>query len=303
MPVIVAPMFLVSGVELVTAACRAGVIGAFPAPNARTIDVLDGWCAEIALRVSGSSAPWALGVVAHRSYPRLAAEVELIAAHRPPVVITALGSPQHVVDTVHAYRGLVLADVATTGQACKAAEAGVDGLLLVCAGAGGHTGQYSPFAFVEEVRAFWPGPIALAGGVGTGRAIAAALVAGADLVSVGTRFIATHESLVSDAYREMVVSAQLSDLVVSDALTGAPAVWLRPSLEAAGAAAPSAVGGIDFSTITGGEQRRWRDVWSAGNGLVGARRIASVADVVDELEREYAAAIPHPFPARRFSCR
>ncbi|RYF39597.1 MAG: nitronate monooxygenase, partial [Comamonadaceae bacterium] len=182
-------MFLVSGVDLVLAACRSGIIGSFPAPNARTIEDLDSWCATINAELADADAPWALSLTAHRTYPRLTQELELVAQHRPPVVITALGSPKSVIETVRSYDGLVFADVISTRQARSAVAAGVDALLLVCAGAGGHTGRYSPFAFVEEVRAFWDGPVILSGAVASGRAIAAAQLLGADLVSVGTRFI------------------------------------------------------------------------------------------------------------------
>lgn len=290
-PAIAAPMFLVSGVELVLAACRAGVIGAFPAPNARTIDELDEWCAAIRGGLGPDDAPWALNLVAHRTYTRLAQEVEAIEAHRPPLVITALGSPSSVIEAVHAYGGVVLADVSTTRHAQKALAAGADGLVLVSAGAGGHTGAYSPFAFVHEVRASFGGPLVLSGGIADGRAIAAARVLGADLAYVGTRFIPTRESLVSPAYREMVVGCELSDVVLTDRLTGAPANWMAPSLAAAGAAATGdGDRRIDFSGIVGEERKRWRDVWSAGHGLVGATRICTTAELVEELANEYEEA-------------
>jgi nitronate monooxygenase len=290
LPLVVAPMFLVSGVDLVLAACRAGVIGAFPAPNARTIEDLDGWCTSIVAGVGPGDGPWALGLTAHRTYGRLEEEIGLVAMHRPPLVITALGSPRAVLETVHGYGGLVFADVARTEHARKAVEAGVDGLLLVCAGAGGHTGSYSPFSFVEEVRAFWDGPLILSGAIGSGRAIAAARTLGADLVSVGSRFIAASESLASEAYRAMVIDAGLADLVVSDALTGAPATWLAASLEAAGERSPASPGRVDLSTITGPGQRRWKDIWSAGQGLVGARTIEPTGRIVDRLAIELATA-------------
>jgi len=289
-PVIAAPMFLVSGVDLVLAACRAGVIGAFPAPNARTVDELDAWCTQVRAGLGVDDTLWALNVVAHRTYVRLDEEVEVIAAHRPPIVITALGSPRRVIDVVHGYGGVVFADVSTTTYAERAVTAGADGLVLVCAGAGGHTGSYSPFAFVHEVRAGFDGPIVLSGGICDGRAIAAARVLGADLAYVGTRFIPTRESMVAQAYREMVVACGLGDLVVSDALTGAPASWIRASLEASGEATTGAAPAANFSAIADGERRRWRDVWSAGQGIAGAREILSVSELVDELAAEYAEA-------------
>lgn len=293
-PAIAAPMFLVSGVELVLAACRAGVIGAFPAPNARTVEELDEWCGTIRAGLGPADAPWALNLVAHRTYARLAQEVEAIEAHRPPLVITALGSPAAVIEAVHAYGGVVLADVSTTRHAEKALAAGADGLVLVSAGAGGHTGSYSPFAFVHELRASFGGPLVLSGGIADGRAIAAARVLGADLAYVGTRFIATRESLVPEAYREMVVGCTLADVVQSDRLTGAPANWLAPSLAAAaGAGGTDGAAGdraIDFSGIAGAERKRWRDVWAAGHGLAGATRICTTAELVDELANQYEEA-------------
>jgi nitronate monooxygenase len=288
-PVIAAPMFLVSGVDLVTAACREGVVGAFPAPNARTIDELDDWCTRVAAGLAPDAAPWALNLVAHRSYARLAEELAVVSAHRPPIVVTALGSPAAAIEAVHAYDGLVLADVSTTAHAEKALAAGADGLVLVCAGAGGHTGGYNPFAFVHEVRREFSGPVALAGGICDGRAVAAARLLGADLAYVGTRFIATRESLVGDAYRQMVADCALADVVLSSRVTGAPANWLRPSLEAAGVEARADA--PDFSAITGGDQKRWRDIWSAGHGLAGVTGVGTVRDVVAELASEYARAV------------
>lgn len=288
-PVAAAPMFLVSGVDLVVAAARAGIVGSFPAPNARTIDELDDWCTRIVAGTAGTPGSWSLGLIAHRTYPRLDAEIELIAAHRPPIVVTALGSPAAVVETVHGYGGLVLADVTTLAHARRALAAGVDGLVLVCAGAGGHTGTHNPFAFVRAVRDEFAGPLVLSGGIADGGSVAGAIAAGADLAYVGSRFIAASESLVTDEYRQMVVDCGIADLEVSAALTGAPAVWLRPSLAAAAPSeAPST--GADFSQIADGDRRRWRDVWSAGEGIAGARAITDTAAIVAELAHGYTAA-------------
>jgi nitronate monooxygenase len=288
LPVIAAPMFLVSGVELVLGACRAGVIGSFPAPNARTIEELDAWCRQIAGGLGDGDAPWALNVVAHRTYTRLEEECEVLAVHRPPLVITALGSPERLIDTVRGYGGLVLADVSLIKHARKALDAGVDGLVLVCAGAGGHTGVYNPFAFTHEVRRFFDGPLVVSGGVSDGRAVAAVRALGADLAYVGTRFITTRESLVSDEYREMVVNCGLDDIVLTDSVTGIPANWMRPSLEAAGTTQSSAGGGApDFASIMSGDRRRWRDIWSAGHGIAGAAHTGTVRELVDQLAAEY----------------
>jgi nitronate monooxygenase len=289
-PVVAAPMFLVSGPELVIAASRAGAIGSFPAPNARTVDDLEAWCTGIAGALAPEGLPWAVNAIVHSSYDRLADELAVFARHRPPLVITALGSPRRVLDEVHAYGGLVFADVATPAHAQKAAAAGADGLVLVCAGAGGHTGSFSPFAFVREVRAFWDGPLILSGAIGDGRAIRAAELLGADLVYVGTRFIATRESLASEAYRQMLVEAQMADVVLSSEVTGVPANWLAASVAAAGApAAPAA--GVDFSgTIS--ERKAWKHIWSAGHGVGLVREVLGVAELVDELAVGYEALAP-----------
>jgi nitronate monooxygenase len=294
LPILAAPMFLVSGVDLVVAACRAGIIGAFPAPNARTIEDLDDWCTTIASALTPEDGPWAISLTAHRTYRRLSQEIELVSSHKPPVVITALGSPRVAIDAVQAYGGIVAADVVSVRQAERAVEAGVDALLLVCAGAGGHTGFYSPFAFIEQVRSLWAGPIIMSGAAATGRSIAAAILLGADLVSVGTRFIAADESLASPEYRAMVASAGLDDLVVSDKLTGAPATWLAKSLERSNMHA--ATGAVDLSTITGSDQKRWKEIWSAGQGLVGVSRVCPAARIVDELATEYRTAVDNFTP-------
>jgi nitronate monooxygenase len=291
-PVLAAPMFLVSGPELVIAAARAGIAGSFPAAGARTVDEVDRWCETIASAV-GSDGCWAVNLIAHRSYDRLAAELAAICRHRPPLVITALGSPARVLDDVHAYGGVVYADVPSSQLAEKAAAAGVDGLVLVAAGAGGHTGSYSPFALAADVRSFWDGPLVIAGGVSDGRAILACEALGADLVYVGTRFIATLESLAEDAYRAMLVEAQIQDIVLSSEVTGVPANWLRASLEQAGhLAEPHAA--ADFSGDIARDRKAWKHIWSAGHGVGRVTRVASVQEIVDELAAEYAEACAAP---------
>lgn len=301
LPLIAAPMFLVSGSDLVLAACAAGIGGAFPAPNARTIEALEDWLRRVseghaALAAAGGTAgPWALNLVTHSTYDRLGAELELVDRYRPPLVITALGSPAPVVERVHAYGGLVIADVNSVAFARKAAAAGVDGLALVCAGAGGHTGKISAFAFIPAVRAFFDGIVVVGGSIGTGGAIRAAELLGADLVYAGTPFIAAAESLASDRYRDMVVRASLEDLVLSKALTGAEAYYLRESIVAAGLD-PEALTGktkVDW-TNSQGQLKAWKDIWSAGQGVESVRAVEPVADIVARLEREYAAALAMP---------
>lgn len=208
-PAIAAPMFLVSGPDMVIAASRAGMIGSFPTPNARTPEILDQWLGTItdALGADPQAAAWAANLVVHPSNDRLPADLDLVVRYEAPLVITALGSPSRVVDRVHGYGGLVFADVNSVGFARKAAMAGVDGLVLVASGAGGHTGQTAGFAFVEEVRRFWDGPIVLGGAISTGHAIRAAEILGADLAYLGTALIACRESMAADAYKQMVVEA------------------------------------------------------------------------------------------------
>jgi nitronate monooxygenase len=289
-PAIAAPMFLVSGPDLVVAACKAGMAAAFPAPNARSIDELEAWMARLNAEISPQDAPWVLNIVAHQSYGRLEAELDLIIRYKPALVITALGSPRRVVDAVHSYGGLILADVINVSFARKCVQAGVDGLVLVCAGAGGHTGQLSPFAFVPAVRAFFDGPLVVGGAVGSGQAIRALEVLGADLAYVGTPFIAAAESLAPAAYKDMVVAATHDDLVQTNAVTGVRANWLRASLAAAGID-PAAVreDGPVFSDPSAAF-RRWKDTWSAGQGVDAVERIEPAAAIVERLIRHYKAS-------------
>jgi nitronate monooxygenase len=284
-------MFLVSGLELVRATAKAGMAASFPAPNARSLEELEGWMADLRQNLGPTDAPWALNVVAHQSYGRMKDELELIQKYQPPMVITALGSPRRVLDAVHAYGGLVFADVIDVGFARKCVEAGVDGLVLVCAGAGGHTGQLSPFAFIPAVQEFFSGPLVAGGAVSTGAAIRAMQVLGADLAYVGTPFIAATESLAPDAYKDMLVRSTHEDLVQTSAVTGVRANWLRASLEAAGID-PGAVteDGPVFSDPSAAF-RRWKDTWSAGQGVGLVRRIEPAADIVARLDRDYHTAL------------
>lgn len=295
LPVMVAPMFLISGPDLVIAAGRAGLIGAFPAANARTLDELTGWLARIVgeLDAAGKAGMWAINMIVHPTYERFDAELDLVREHRPRLVVTALGSPRRPLDRVHGYGGLVFSDVVDPTQARKAVDAGADGLILVAHGAGGHTGRYSPFAFVEEVRAFWDGPLILGGSIGSARAMRAARMLGADLAYMGTRFIAARESLVSDANREMLVRATMRDIVTTAAITGVASNWMRESLDAAGftPAMLKEEKRIDFSNLHG-DTRAWKTVWGAGHAVGRTRAIQTVAEIVDELVAEDAALVP-----------
>ena len=300
LPVIVAPMFLVSGPELVLAACKAGVIGSFPAPNARTSEQLDDWMQRITAELANARqaepqrriAPWAANIVTHRTYTRLQADLALVVKYRPPIVITALGSPAPVVEAVHAYGGLVFADVNSIAYARKCMQVGVDGLILVCSGAGGHTGSLAAFTFVEAVREFWDGIIVLAGAIANGRAIRAARTLGADLAYIGTRFIATRESLASDAYQQMLVESTVEDILTTSSFTGANANMLRPSIRNAGLdpdqLQPRHT--IDFDSPHS-HIKPWKDIWSAGQSVGSIKHIQTVAELVADLRHEYAQAI------------
>jgi nitronate monooxygenase len=244
--------------------------------------------AEVAARVEGR--PWAVNVITHSSNPRLADDLALIAKYRPPVLITALGSPAAAVATAHGYGGMVMADVPNVALARKALAAGADGLACLAAGAGGHTGSLSPFAFVSAVRRFHRGPLSIGGGIGDGAGIAAALAAGADMACMGTHFIACDESLAGSDYKQAVVAAGLEDIVLSDRVTGTMASWLRASLAAAGYLAD------DGSTPNrnyeaGAAAGRWRDIWSAGQGVGAVRHTAPLEAIIDELEAEYREAV------------
>jgi nitronate monooxygenase len=300
-PVVCAPMFLVSGPEMVLAACRAGIIGAFPASNARPIEVLDDWMRTVAEGVAALPAPrpgepagtWAVNLMSHSSNTRLSEELELVARYRPPIVITALGGPKPVIDVVRAYGGLVIADVVNLMLARKAVAAGVDGLACIGAGAGGHTGSLSPFAFVSAVRAFFDGLVVIGGGISDGWGVAGAIAAGADLVYMGTRFIASTESRADPAYKQMVVDCGIDDLIVSASITGTAASWLRPSLIAQGLdpddLPPPPERNYDANRPI--SARRWVDTWSAGQGLGAVRAIAPVGEIVASIADDYRRAL------------
>lgn len=291
-PVIVAPMFLVSGPQLVIESCRSGLVGSLPTQNARTFDDLVKWFDTIRTGLAGLENPrWAVSMIVHRTYDRFSQELELMVEHRPDIVITALGSPNRVLDEVHGYGGQVFADVMSIEHARKAADAGADGLVLVCHGAGGHTGRLSPFAFVDEVREFFDGTVVLGGAISTGRGVRAAEVLGADLAYMGTRFIACPETMVNDAYRGMLVRARATDVAATAAVTGVLCSWLTESLQAVGYGddALSGVGKVDFSDVHG-EHKPWKDIYGAGQGVGRVDRSAPVATVAEQIVAEYQAA-------------
>ncbi len=301
MPVIAAPMFLVSSPELVVECCKAGIIGSFPSLNARTVDVLDDWMTRIAEELKKARedqpdrriAPWAVNLIVHRTNPRYESDLELIRKHRPPIVITSLGNPAPVVDIVHGYGGLVFSDVSTLVHARKAAGSGVDGLILVCYGAGGHAGTINPFAFVGEVRRFWDGLLILAGCISGGRDIFAARAMGADLAYMGTRFIPASESFASDEYKEMLIQSDLDDLIYTDAFSGVHANFLKPSIRRAGLD-PDRLQKketVDFSHLDQTNAKAWKDIWSAGQGVGRIERVQTASEIVADLKREYDEAL------------
>lgn len=286
LPVIVAPMFLISGPDLVIAACRGGAIGCFPAPNARELATLDDWCTRISAETA-DAAPWALNLIAHSSYKRFDDELALVRKHKPPLVITALGSPSRVTEAVHEYGGLVFADVSRPTYARKAAEAGADGLVLVSAGAGGHTGSYSPFAFVADVRRFWDGAVVLSGAISDARSLLAAEVLGADFAYMGTRFLAARESLGEPDRKAMTIAANMEDIITSAAVTGVPANWMMPSLKAAGFT-PEMLRSerkADFTTTD--TAKPWKNIWGAGQAVGAVTEVESTADILAGIKSEY----------------
>ncbi len=300
-PVIAAPMFLVSGPHLVTAACKAGVAGAFPSLNARPVEVLDEWLTQINAELGAALAadpqapiaPYGVNLILHHSNTRLEQDFALVVKHKVPFVITSLGHPGEVVNAVHAYGGVVFSDVIHAYHARKAMEAGVDGIICVAGGAGGHAGTQSPFSLVREIREFWDGALVLGGAISDGRSVRAAEVMGADFAYMGTRFIATQESMAPPEYKRMIVEAAAKDIVYTDAITGTHANFLWPSLEQAGytrEALAGAKGKEDFGTGA----KAWRDTWSAGHGVATIHDIPTVAELVARLGEEYREACGLP---------
>ena len=294
-------MFIVSSPALVIAQCQAGIVGSMPALNARTDTQLDEWLADIATALADydranpalPAAPFAINQIAHPSNDRLARDTEIIVKHRVPIVIISLSAHRDIVDAVHAYGGLVFNDVISDRHARKAIANGCDGLIAVATGAGGHTGNVSPFALVEEIRSWWAGPLALSGAIATGRSVLAALAAGADLAYIGTPFIATVEANAVPEYKTMVAEARSADIVTTDYFSGVPANFLRGSIVRAGFD-PSELR-RDPNTATnvspsGDSHKTWRDIWGCGHGVGAVSAIVPAATRVARLIAEYRAA-------------
>lgn len=295
LPVIAAPMFLVSGPELVIAAMRAGIVGTFPALNQRTTEGYIDWVNQIRAATADlppERAVFGVNFIVHPSNTRLEADVRASVEAKVPFVITSLGAVKLVVDAVHSYGGKVFHDITTRRHAEKAVQAGVDGLILVTAGAGGHAGTANPFALIAEIRQFFDGPIALSGALSNGAQVAAAIAAGADFAYMGTRFIATQESRAADGYRDMIRASAIADIVYTPAISGIPANFLAESLRRVGLD-PKNLPAVDPRTHKidmGSETRVWRDVWSAGHGVADTRDCPSVADLVTRMRAEFEAA-------------
>ena len=308
LPLVAAPMLKASRPELVIAACRQGVIGAFPTANASGAEGLDAWLTRIQSALGPDDAPCCANIIIHRSPEALAADIDAVRRHRVELVITSVGSPAPVLAPLHAAGCTVFADVGTLAHAKKAVQAGVDGLVLLSAGAGGQTGWLNGLAFIRAVRAFFEGPIVLAGGIADGWALWAAQAAGADLAYMGTRFIATEESGATPAYRRMLVDSSLDDVLLTRAFTGLRTSMLRPSILAAGLdpesldeqATPEQTKALfsasrstfDNPGAPAGPQR-WRDIWSAGHSVSGVDHIEPVAELIARTRAEYVAAMAH----------
>ncbi|MEC8099521.1 MAG: nitronate monooxygenase family protein [Pseudomonadota bacterium] len=302
-PVVGSPLFLVSGPELVIAQCKAGIIGSFPALNARPAEVLDEWLTRInteleeykAANPDAIVAPYAVNQICHASNDRLMVDMETCVKHKVPIIITSLRPPAEVVEAAHSYGGVVYHDVINVKHARKAAEEGVDGLILVCAGAGGHAGALSPFALLREVKEWFDGTILLSGAIGDGFCIASALAMGADLAYMGTRFIATEEANADQGYKDMLIQSAADDIVYSSLFTGVMGNYLKPSIAAAGLD-PNNLPEADKSKMNFGsggnmKSKAWKDIWGSGQGIGGIQDVEPVEAVVSRLETEYRAAI------------
>jgi nitronate monooxygenase len=301
LPVIGAPMFIVSGPELVLAQCKAGIVGAFPALNARPEEQLAIWLDRIskdmdahnAARPHAPCAPYAVNQIVHASNVRLQHDLDVCVQHRVPILITSLRAPDQVVEAAHAYGGLVFHDVTTIAHARRALAAGVDGLILVCSGAGGHAGRLSPFAFVAEVRQFYDGCVILSGSIASGGAIVAAQALGADLAYIGTRFIASAEANAPAQYKQMIVDSRAEDIVYTSLFTGVHGNYLKGSIVAAGLdperLPESDKSKMDFGTGSA-KTKAWRDIWGAGQGVGQMADAPPAAEIVERLAREYEAA-------------
>ena len=302
-PAVAAPMFLISGPKLVLECCKNGIVGTFPALNQRTTDGFESWVIEIKEAVAAfeaetgkKAAPFGVNLIVHQSNPRVEADLAICVKHKVPLIITSLGAVTQLVDAVHSYGGLVFHDIIKKRHAEKAAEAGVDGLILVSAGAGGHAGVTNPISLVAEVRSFYNKTILLSGCISNGRDVASALQMGADLAYMGTRFINVEESNADDGYRQMIIDSNASDIVYTAAVSGVSANFLRPSLEAMGITEEMWGNSkkIDFGSeldAAKAEAKAWKTIWSAGQGVTSISNVLPVKDLVQQMKQEFLASI------------
>ena len=302
LPVIASPLFIISNPDLVLAQCKAGVVGSFPALNARPAEVLDEWLARITEELAAydrahpdePAAPFAVNQIVHKSNDRLEHDVAACVKYRVPVVITSLGARPDLNDAIHSYGGIVLHDVISIEHAHKAIERGADGLIAVAAGAGGHAGALSPFALLQEIRAWWDGPLALSGSIANGSAIFAAQAAGADLAYIGSAFIATDEANATDAYKRAIVDAKAEDILYTNYFTGVLGNYLKPSIRNAGLD-PAALPQADPSKMNFGSgtdtKKAWKDIWGCGQGIGAVSDVLPTAALVARLAEEYEEAV------------
>ena len=293
LPVFAGPMFIASTADLVIAQCKAGIIGAMPALNPRTSEALDADIVRIKDALSEDDAPYAINIVGHKTNDRLAADLAVVIRHQVPIVVLALAADKAIVEAVHAYGGIVFNDVVSNRQALKCAKLGVDGIIAVCAGAGGHTGRLSPFALVNEIREWWAGPLALSGCIATGQGVLAARAMGADLAYIGSPFLASDEANTQAEFKRMIVDSGSGDLVVTNSFTGVDASFLKPSILANGLDPANLIRavGVEISIKDGGANAKaWRDIWSAGQGIGAIKRSGPAADYIAQLISEYETA-------------
>ena len=300
LPVVAAPMFLISGPELVIECCKNGIVGTFPALNQRTTEGFEAWLIEIKTELKKfeeetgkKAAPYGVNLIVHPTNPRLEADLKVCIKHKVPLIITSLGAVAQLVNAIHSYGGLVFHDIIKKRHAEKAAEAGVDGLILVAAGAGGHAGTINPMSLVAEIKKFYDKTILLSGCISTGRDIASAMQMGADLAYMGTRFINTKESKAPDEYRQMIIKAGASDVVYTAAISGVHANFLGASLKAAGISEEDLKKDrkIDFGKELNTEAKAWKTIWSAGQGVTAIDNVESVSELVTDLKSEFKSAI------------
>lgn len=297
LPVIASPMFLVSGTRLVIEACKNGIIGTFPSLNGRTTEDFENMLIEITTELKKfeeetgiQPAPFGVNIIVNKTNPRVIPDLQICAKYQVPLIITSLGAIKDVVDAVHGYGGLVFHDVVKKRHAEKAMEAGVDGIICVAAGAGGHAGTANPFALLKEIRSFYDGALILAGSLSSGNDVLAAECMGADFAYMGTHFIATEESLASAEYKEMMLTSGIDDILYTNAVSGVNANFMVKSIEKAGIDL-SQQGIEDFSKLEKDESKAWKDIWSAGHGVTAIQEVKTVQEVVAQLQTEYQAAI------------